>query len=83
MDIMINANKLKPIGQDYRNNVRACSFPCEAIIENSFQTEFSPEHFVSVHRAPSGALAEVLHIVVNRQPAFAVKQLLSQAKELQ
>lgn len=72
--LMINPSKKKRIGDEYRHNVKSSPTDCIGTIEKPFGAELFPDHFVSLH-ARAGARAEVLHIVLNRQAPFAVKDL--------
>ena len=72
--LMINPNKTKPIGSDYRKNVKSSLTDVIEIIDKPFGDELYPDHFVSVHER-AGVRAEVLHIVLNRQGPFAAKDL--------
>ena len=72
--VMINPLKRKRIGDDYRRNVESSPTDVVGIIDKPFGDELFPDHFVSVHER-AGTRAEVLHIVLNRQGPFAVKDL--------
>ena len=72
--VMINPNKKKRIGGEYRQNVETSPTDCVGVIDRPFGVEFFPDHFISIH-ARADTRAEVLHIVLNRQAPFAVKDL--------
>jgi len=60
---MINPNKQKPIGEEYRAAVLAHAGGCSGIIDLPFGDTLA-EHFVSLHELPWGQ-AEVLHVVMD------------------
>ena len=60
---MINPNKQKPIGEEYREAVRNYSGGCIGIIDLPFGDTLA-EHFISFHELPWGR-AEVLHVVMD------------------
>ncbi len=72
--LMINPLKHKRIGDTYRENVKSSPTDCIGVIDKPFGEEFYPDHFVSIHER-GGTRAEILHIVLNRQAPFAVKDL--------
>ena len=76
--LMINPRKRKQIGDDYRRNVKSSPTNVVAIVDKPFGDELYPDHFVSVHEHVD-ARREVLHIVLNRQGPFAVKDLPEEA----
>lgn len=76
--LMINPRKGKQIGDDYRRNVESSPTDVTGIIDKPFGDELCPDHFVSVHER-AGSRAEVLHIVLNRQGPFAMKNLPEEA----
>jgi hypothetical protein len=60
---MINANKRKGIGEEYRQTVASYPGGCIGIIDLPFGDSFA-DHFVSVHEFPWGQV-EVLHVVMD------------------
>ncbi|MDP2825632.1 MAG: hypothetical protein Q8O52_23475 [Sulfuritalea sp.] len=60
---MINANKRKGIGEEYRQIVDSYPEGCIGIIDLPFGDSFA-DHFVSVHELPWGQV-EVLHVVMD------------------
>ncbi len=73
--IMINPNKRKDIGPEYRQNVLASQTDVKTVISRPFDTESFPDHFISVHESPHGDRVEILHLVFNRQGPFSAKVL--------
>lgn len=73
--VMINPNKRKDIGPDYRRNVLASQTDVKSVISRPFDTEEFPDHFISVHESALGNRVEVLHLVINRQGPFSVKDM--------
>jgi hypothetical protein len=60
---MINANKRKGIGKEYRKIVVSYPEGCIGIVDLPFGDSFA-DHFVSVHELPWGHV-EVLHVVMD------------------
>lgn len=73
--IMINPTKKKLIGEEYRSNVSASDMKCHGIVNKPFEREFFPDHFVSIHVSDRNDYVEILHIVINRQSSFSIKDL--------
>lgn len=71
--IMINSSKNKLIGKEYRTNVTSSPTDCTNLIDRPFESETSPDHFLSIHESSSRPYAEVLHIIVNKNPPHGVK----------
>lgn len=71
--LMINQSKTKMIGKEYRNNVLSSPTDCTGLIERPFETETSPDHFISKHESTSRPYAEILHIVVNKHGPHSMK----------
>jgi len=72
--IMINPNKRKNINDEYRQNVIKSNTSFKHIFDNPFEGDGIPSHFVTAHEN-RGNCVEILHIVINRQGPFAVKEL--------
>ena len=75
VSIMINPNKSKSINTEYYKNVKKSDTGFCGIIKEPFMSESYPFHFISNHCSGRTDDVEILHIVINRQGPFAVKEL--------
>jgi hypothetical protein len=71
--LMLNQNKQKNIGVEYRRLVEGGEHGCVGIIDLPFGSTIQSDHFVSLHEAENGAPAEVLHLVMDIYGPFSMR----------